>query len=103
MDASSKNRVRGYYTYFYGDTHEPPDEQSAIPNARPVVDPDNVSLEERREFFLEGLYPYPERMTLEEYYNEKFPLQVELVKMQNWVKDTGQNVIIVFEGRDAAG
>ena len=30
-------------------------------------------------------------------------LQIELVKLQNWVKDTGQKIVIVFEGRDAAG
>ena len=31
------------------------------------------------------------------------PLQVELVKLQEWVKATGAKVIVVFEGRDAAG
>ena len=30
-------------------------------------------------------------------------LQIELLKLQNWVKDTGQRIVIVFEGRDAAG
>jgi polyphosphate kinase len=48
-------------------------------------------------------YPYAERMTREEYEHLKRPLQVELVKLQNWVKDTGQRILIVFEGRDAAG
>ena len=48
-------------------------------------------------------YPYGERMTREYYEREKRLLQIELVKLQNWVKDTGQRVIIVFEGRDAAG
>jgi polyphosphate kinase len=31
------------------------------------------------------------------------PLQVELVKLQEWVKATGAKIIVVFEGRDAAG
>ena len=31
------------------------------------------------------------------------PLQVELVKLQEWVKHTGAKIIVVFEGRDAAG
>jgi polyphosphate kinase len=31
------------------------------------------------------------------------PLQVELVKLQEWVKQTGAKIIVVFEGRDAAG
>jgi len=48
-------------------------------------------------------YPYGERMTREYYEREKRLLQIELVKLQNWVKDTGQRVVIVFEGRDAAG
>ena len=42
-------------------------------------------------------------MTYEEYYEHKFPLQVELVRLQDWVKETGQRVVILFEGRDAAG
>jgi polyphosphate kinase len=48
-------------------------------------------------------YPYPEKMTRDEYEYRKRPLQVELVKLQNWVKSTGERVVIVFEGRDAAG
>jgi polyphosphate kinase 2 len=48
-------------------------------------------------------YPYPEKMTREEYAFRKRPLQVELVKLQNWVKSTGERIVIVFEGRDAAG
>src|SRR5580692_10833347 len=48
-------------------------------------------------------YPYPERLSRQEYEYEKRPLQIELVKLQNWVKATGQRIILVFEGRDAAG
>jgi polyphosphate kinase 2 len=48
-------------------------------------------------------YPYPEKMTREEYEYLKRPLQIELVRLQNWVKDTGQRIVMVFEGRDAAG
>jgi polyphosphate kinase 2 len=48
-------------------------------------------------------YPYPEKMTRDEYEYLKRPLQIELVRLQNWVKDTGQRIVIVFEGRDAAG
>jgi polyphosphate kinase 2 len=48
-------------------------------------------------------YPYDERMTRPEYEYLKRPLQVELVKLQNWVKSTGERIVIVFEGRDAAG
>src|SRR5271166_3978171 len=38
-----------------------------------------------------------------EYEAEIFQLQVELVKLQEWVKKTGARIVIVFEGRDAAG
>ena len=48
-------------------------------------------------------YPYDEKMSRQEYEYLKRPLQVELVKLQNWVKSTGERIVIVFEGRDAAG
>jgi polyphosphate kinase 2 len=48
-------------------------------------------------------YPYSERMPRPEYEHRKRLLQIELIKLQNWVQDTGQQIIIVFEGRDAAG
>lgn len=47
--------------------------------------------------------PYGQRMTRERYEKEKQALQIELLKMQNWVKETGQKIVILFEGRDAAG
>ncbi|MCL6270927.1 polyphosphate kinase 2 [Sansalvadorimonas sp. 2012CJ34-2] len=43
------------------------------------------------------------KMGRREYEEEKRLLQIELVKMQNWVKETGEKILIVFEGRDAAG
>ena len=48
-------------------------------------------------------YPYPERMPRPDYEVVKRQLQIELLKLQNWVKDTGQRIVILFEGRDAAG
>ncbi len=48
-------------------------------------------------------YPYKEKMPRAKYEKLKTELQVELLKMQNWVKDTGQRIVILFEGRDAAG
>ncbi len=50
-----------------------------------------------------GCYPYKRRMSKIKYEKEKFDLQVELLKLQAWVKETGQRVVILFEGRDAAG
>ena len=48
-------------------------------------------------------YPYTERMTRAEYDADKRLLQIELIKLQNWVKTTGQKIVLLFEGRDAAG
>jgi polyphosphate kinase 2 len=50
-----------------------------------------------------GTYPYRNRMSRKAYEREKYRLQVELLKLQAWVKDTGARVVILFEGRDAAG
>ncbi|MDD0816720.1 polyphosphate kinase 2 [Curvibacter sp. HBC28] len=51
----------------------------------------------------QGAYPYRHLMRRATYEREKFRLQVELLKLQAWVKETGQRVVILFEGRDAAG
>ncbi len=48
-------------------------------------------------------YPHSERMARKVYESQLAALQIELVKMQAWVKDSGARVAIVFEGRDAAG
>ena len=51
----------------------------------------------------EGSYPYRNLMSRRNYEREKYRLQVELLKLQAWVKETGQRVVFLFEGRDAAG
>jgi len=51
----------------------------------------------------EGGYPYKNLMTRKNYEKQKYKLQVELLKLQAWVKKTGQKIVIIFEGRDAAG
>ncbi|MGO1120982.1 polyphosphate kinase 2 [Rhodovibrionaceae bacterium A322] len=56
----------------------------------------------RQRFEGEG-YPYSEKMGRKAYEKEKAALQVELLKVQQWVKDTGQRIAILFEGQDAAG
>ena len=51
----------------------------------------------------EGGYPYRNLMSRRNYEREKYRLQVELLKLQAWVRETGQRVVFLFEGRDAAG
>jgi polyphosphate kinase 2 len=50
-----------------------------------------------------GGYPYKNLMSRKHYESQKYQLQVELLKLQNWAKETGERVVILFEGRDAAG
>ncbi len=65
----------------------------------PGIDPDT----ELAPGWREGGYPYKNLMTRRNYEKQKYRLQVELLKLQAWVKETGQRVVILFEGRDAAG
>ena len=50
-----------------------------------------------------GAYPYKNLLSRKVYEDQKYLLQVELLKLQAWAKETGQRVVILFEGRDAAG
>jgi len=52
---------------------------------------------------LDPTYPHPERLARKVYEADLLALQIELVKLQSWVKSTEERVVIVFEGRDAAG
>jgi polyphosphate kinase 2 len=48
-------------------------------------------------------YPYAKVMKKDDYLEEIELLQIELVKMQAWVKEVGERIVMIFEGRDAAG
>lgn len=50
-----------------------------------------------------GGYPYKERLKRKRYEKEKYTLQIELLKLQQHIKKHGQKLIVLFEGRDAAG
>ncbi|MGQ4508337.1 polyphosphate kinase 2 [Dermabacteraceae bacterium P13128] len=66
-------------------------------------DPDLIDPQGNPVYTWQEGYPYEERMSRAEYEVEKYRLQVELLKYQYWVEDTGKKAIIIFEGRDAAG
>lgn len=68
-------------------------------NKQAKINPD----EELADGWREGSYPYKNLMRRSTYEEEKFRLQVELLKLQAWAKETGQRIVILFEGRDAAG
>ena len=62
-----------------------------------------VTSDELADDWRQGGYPFKYKMLRRDYEHDKFILQTELLKLQSWVKDAQQRVIILFEGRDAAG
>jgi polyphosphate kinase 2 len=64
----------------------------------PVSPDDELSVNWRH-----GEYPYKNLLSRKTYEKRKYLLQVELLKLQAWAKETGQRIVILFEGRDAAG
>ncbi len=61
-------------------------------------DPDAIA-----HVFESGEYPYKTKMRTKVYEAHKLELQRELLKLQRWVEETGERVVMLFEGRDAAG
>jgi len=55
------------------------------------------------EHWRSGVYPYRNLMSRKAYEAQKYHLQVELLKLQAWIRESGQRVVVLFEGRDAAG
>ena len=82
-----------------------PDDVEALKNAllQSEVAVDQHPDEELAPGWRDGGYPYKNLLSRKSYEKQKYRLQVELLKLQAWVKDTGQRVIVLFEGRDAAG
>ena len=82
------------------DTAEPPptngDTRTELAKMR--HDPEAI-----RRAFETGAYPYKTKIKRAAYEKHKAELQVELLKVQKWVEDSGQKVVVLFEGRDAAG
>jgi polyphosphate kinase 2 len=84
-----------------------PDDATALRNAllarqdgaEAQIDPDTELVRNWRE----GGYPYKNLMSRKNYERQKYRLQVELLKLQAWVKEKGERIVILFEGRDAAG
>lgn len=72
-------------------------EQSAPDEIRAAI------LRADKDDILNPAYPYSERLPRKAYEKDLAQLQIELVKMQTWVKESGARVAVIFEGRDAAG
>ena len=56
-----------------------------------------------RQAFERGTYPYETRLSRRPYEAQKAKLQAELPKLQRWLGETGERIVMLFEGRDAAG
>ena len=59
------------------------------------LDPDPIAWKQN--------YPYDKKLKIAEYEATKRLLQIELLKLQKHVKESGMKIVVVFEGRDAAG
>lgn len=77
---------------------EPSDLDKGVPDH--IVEKVSTS---KKKHLIGPQYPYKTKMDEEEYEKEKGELQVELLKLQKWVGDTGQRIVMIFEGRDAGG
>ncbi len=83
-----------------------PDDAARLREALTVPAKDEVSRRTRDDLagdWRSGGYPYKYKMLRRDYETQKFVLQTELLKLQAWVKEARQRVVILFEGRDAAG
>lgn len=83
--------------------HRPPDRRgysvAGGQGADPLlIDPGGKAVETWRED-----YPYDEPLDRDVYEEQKYLLQIELLKLQYWGEDHGERHILLFEGRDAAG
>jgi polyphosphate kinase 2 len=57
----------------------------------------------RKAALASGGYPYADRLDETDYAKELRLLQIELLKLQSHIRETGERLVVVFEGRDAAG
>lgn len=57
----------------------------------------------RKSEIIDPKYPYKRKIKRDDYESQKTELQVELLKMQRWAQESGERIVILFEGRDAAG
>jgi len=91
MDGASSDDAAILRAALLGDPANAPDRDAPSPN-------DQLSNGWR-----EGGYPYKNLLTRKSYEREKYRLQVEMLKLQAWIKKSGERLVILFEGRDAAG
>jgi polyphosphate kinase 2 len=88
---------RSHWIDFISDALDFDSSSGPVPSYEPATG------ESALDYFRGPRYPYAERLGIRDYLEQKYLLQIELVKLQNWVKEQGQKMLLLFEGRDAAG
>lgn len=78
-------------------------ESGAMPDFGFDIEAPSLPKEIDETAFASGDYPYHRKYKRKAYEKELEPLQIELLKLLGWVRDRGERLIIVFEGRDGAG
>ncbi len=73
--------------------------EDQVPFGRPPLTQDDELVAD----WQTAAYPYANLLSRKSYEKQKYLLQVELLKLQAWVKESGSRLVILFEGRDAAG
>ncbi len=74
-----------------------------IPESAYSLDADEIDPRIIERAFESGNYPYAKKIKTKVYERELELLQIELLKLQTWARETGTRMILIFEGRDAAG
>jgi len=77
--------------------------KTLLAEAKEKTKPGGLPDEELAPDWREGGYPYKNLLSRKNYEKQKYDLQVELLKLQSWIRKTGNRLVILFEGRDAAG
>ena len=89
MSSSATKPFEGAVTKFF--------EKGAPDSIRKAITDNDSSV------IISSSYPYEQRLKRKNYDLQMRALQIELAKLQYWIRETGQRIAIVFEGRDAAG
>ncbi len=79
------------------------DKKKTKPADAKPLDKSPVPKDHSAAFSLDGPYPYEDQLKTRPYEEMIQALQIELLHAQKWIKDEGQKVVVLFEGRDAAG
>ncbi|PTM39723.1 polyphosphate kinase 2 [Bosea sp. 124] len=82
-----------------------PDDPRPTRTERKIFDIEAASLPEPivAAAFRSGGFPFSRRMKRKPYERELAPLQIELQKLLRWTRETGERIVVVFEGRDGSG